>query len=174
MCKDFWVFKSRFELPEMVLGLPWEVLAVSPWQALGGRSPILSRERVSSCLCSPSLLPKCLWRGGPGSLGPTWKALKPLYLLSMDGQPLSGPYMDSFIASLCCCSTFPFSSQTLSSANTDSFNFLFSLSKVPSKFVWNRDLEMREARSSQKIYWSGKQIEQEKKSVSIKTHLWKE
>ena len=85
----------------------------------------------------------------------------------MDGQPLSGPYMDSFIASLCCCSTFPFSSQTLSSANTDSFNFLFSLSKVTSKFVWNRDLEMREARSSQKIYWSGEQIElEEEKCVN--------
>ena len=42
-------------------------------------------------------LPTCLWRGSPGSLGPTRKALKPLYLLSMVGQPLNGPCVDSFL-----------------------------------------------------------------------------
>ena len=39
----------------------------------------------------------CLVEGSPGSLGPTRKAFKPLYLLSLVGQPLDGPCEDSLL-----------------------------------------------------------------------------
>ena len=142
----------------MILGLPWEVLAVSPWQALGGGSPILSRGRVSSCLC-PSF---CKQKACGGAvlliLSQRWKPLR-LYCVVV-GQLF-------YHGRLHCFSVFMFSSLVLS--------------EVRSKFVWNNGLEMRESRSTQEIYWERGKLNWKKNTAPVSSqqspfcqfwHVW--
>ena len=132
----------------MVLGLPWEVLAVSPWQALGGGSPILSRGRVSSCLC-PSF---CKQKACGGAvlllLSQRWKSLR-LYCVVV-GQLF-------YHGRLHCFSVFMF--------------FSLVLSEVRSKFVWNNGLEMRESRSTQEIYWERGKLNWKKNTAPVSS-IW--
>ena len=145
------------------LGLQWEASVFPPRQALGGRSRILSRGRVSSCLSSPSSLrQKHLQRGGHGQVLQMrsargtfgepgyWKGLLSsswqLYCLwFFFGQLflwmiLVWIWTISFVLFPAdqeltrfyfCHRLFFWERWTL-----DSFNFLVSLSRVPSEFVF--------------------------------------